>query len=93
MATASAASLLTALPGPLPITPPRAITLAEAGRVHALIQSRIPALRHPRQLTRFLCGLSSPATLRDRLTTKHEDYGMLAAVCFEEVLAHCNASI
>ena len=80
-------------PGPLPITPPRAITQAEAGRVHALIQSRIPALRHPRQLTRFLCGLSSPATLRDRLTTKHEDYGMLAAVCFEEVLAHCNASI
>lgn len=79
-------------PVPLPEAPPREITAEEAGRIHALIQSRLPALRHPRQLTRFLCGLSSPAILRDRLY-RHDDYGMLAEVPFQEVLAHAEAGL
>jgi ATP-dependent DNA helicase RecQ len=46
------------------------------------------ALGQPRQLARFLCGLSSPATVRTKLT-RHELYGALAAHRFAEVLALC----
>jgi ATP-dependent DNA helicase RecQ len=46
---------------------------------------RNPNLAHPRQLTRFLCGLTSPATTRAKLT-RHADYGSLARVPFLEVL-------
>ncbi|MDF1851092.1 MAG: RecQ family ATP-dependent DNA helicase [Verrucomicrobiales bacterium] len=44
-----------------------------------------PALRQPRQLARFLCGLSSPATTRARLQ-RDEDFGFLAEVPFMDVL-------
>ena len=46
----------------------------------------IPAeLGQPRQLARFLCGLSSPATTRAQLS-RHELYGALAAHRFAVVL-------
>ena len=44
------------------------------------------ALSHPRQLARFLCGLSSPATSRTRLT-RHPRFGSFADMPFLEVLA------
>ncbi|MES2708400.1 MAG: ATP-dependent DNA helicase RecQ [Verrucomicrobiota bacterium] len=77
-------------PAPLPEAGVREITPEEAGRVHALIRTGLPALRHPRQLARFLCGLSSPAIWRDRLH-RHDDYGLLAEVPFPEVLAQAEA--
>ena len=43
------------------------------------------ALGQPRQLARFLCGLSSPATTRAKLS-RHELYGALAAHRFAAVL-------
>jgi ATP-dependent DNA helicase RecQ len=43
-------------------------------------------LRQPRQLARFLCGLSSPAATRARLS-RHDHYGALEAVPFQTVLA------
>lgn len=49
-----------------------------------------PALRQPRQLARFLCGLSSPATTKARLQ-RDERYGVLAEVPFLEVLDHISA--
>ncbi len=79
-------------PLPLPIGPERAITLAEAGQIRELVRARHPALRHPRQLARFLCGISSPAAQRDKLT-KHECFGLLATVPFDTVLAHAEASV
>ena len=79
-------------PVPLPAAPVPTISTEAATRIQALIQTRLPALRHPRQLARFLCGLSSPAALRDRLT-KHGDYALLAGVPFDDVLAHCTASM
>jgi ATP-dependent DNA helicase RecQ len=48
------------------------------------------ALGQPRQLARFLCGLSSPATARERLS-RNELYGALAAHSFASVLALCEA--
>ncbi len=79
-------------PAPLPAAPERPVTHGEADRIRHLVRQRLPALRHPRQLTRFLCGISSPATQRDRLT-RHEDFGMLAEVPFDTVLAHAEATM
>lgn len=44
------------------------------------------ALAQPRQLTRFLCGLSSPATSRARLMG-HPSFGALAHIPFGDVLS------
>lgn len=78
-------------PVPLPTAPPRAITLEEAERIRLLVRERLPALRHPRQLARFLCGIGSPATQRDRLT-KQADFGLLSDVSFDHVLSQAEAS-
>jgi ATP-dependent DNA helicase RecQ len=71
---------------------PPAARLPEPAAVIA--PSRMAALRaeHPaelgqsRQLARFLCGLSSPATARAKLT-RHDAYGALSAHRFADVLA------
>jgi ATP-dependent DNA helicase RecQ len=55
-------------------------------RVETLIKQRHASLRHPRQLARFLCGLTSPATSAARLG-KHPDFGLLADLPFQRVLA------
>ena len=78
-------------PAPLPAAAPRPIRLEEAGQIRHLVRERLPALRHPRQLARFLCGISSPATQRDRLT-KHACFGLLSEVPFDTVLAQAEAS-
>ena len=78
-------------PVPLPAAKPRPVTLPEAEQIRQLVRARLPALRHPRQLARFLCGISSPATQRDKLT-KHECFGLLVEVPFDAVLAQAEAS-
>jgi ATP-dependent DNA helicase RecQ len=54
-----------------------------AGQKHA-------ALGSPRQLARFLCGMTSPASTRARLT-RHDSFGLLADLPFTEVLAIAEA--
>ena len=54
-------------------------------RIQRLQAQNLPALGHPRQLARFLCGLTSPATSAARLG-KHSDFGSLADVPFQRVL-------
>ncbi|MDF2375617.1 MAG: RecQ family ATP-dependent DNA helicase [Verrucomicrobiales bacterium] len=49
-----------------------------------------PALRQPRQIARFLSGLSSPATTRARLQ-RDERFGALAEVPFLDLLDHISA--
>jgi ATP-dependent DNA helicase RecQ len=44
-----------------------------------------PALQHPRQLTRFLCGISSPAATAARLH-RHPKFGALGHLPFAQVL-------
>jgi ATP-dependent DNA helicase RecQ len=44
------------------------------------------ALGLPRQLARFLCGLSSPRLIQEKLT-RHPLFGSLGAVAFREVMA------
>jgi len=53
-------------------------------------QEAITALQHPRQLTRFLCGLPSPATQQSHLK-RHHAFGALAGFSFARVLRAVDA--
>jgi ATP-dependent DNA helicase RecQ len=50
-----------------------------------LLSRRHASLRTPRQLTRYLCGITSPATTRERITRQNE-FGLLERVPFADVL-------
>ncbi|MEI6607854.1 MAG: RecQ family ATP-dependent DNA helicase, partial [Verrucomicrobiota bacterium] len=73
--------------------PPQAIKRAPARRpsddewraLAALTSEQHAALATSRQLARFLCGLSSPAGTRARLT-RHAAFGLLADLPFADVL-------
>ncbi|MGC6427921.1 MAG: RecQ family ATP-dependent DNA helicase [Akkermansiaceae bacterium] len=68
-----------------------------------LISLKQPGLRSPRQLARFLCGITSPATSyswylpegarRKVRLTNHDAYSMLEQRPFQDVLALCEAQI
>ena len=75
-----------AAPIALPATPVPPFTAADLETIRELILEELPALSTPRQLTRFLCGLASPAATRARLT-KRPDFGHFATVPFRDVLA------
>jgi ATP-dependent DNA helicase RecQ len=73
--------------------PPRSeqweIAIAGISAIQTLRAEGHAALRSKRALARFLCGITSPAVSRDRLT-RHDAFGMLESVPFAEVLAHLN---
>lgn len=73
--------------GPLPAAKRLEITLEQAEEIRQLKAENHPALRQPRQLTRYLCGLSSPATTRAKLQ-KLDQFGLLAEVPFLDALTH-----
>jgi ATP-dependent DNA helicase RecQ len=73
----------TRLPEPrAPGDPGRLVDRAE---LSALRQRHVDALGHPRQTARFLCGLTSPAVSRERLTG-HPLFGSLVDHRFAAVL-------
>ena len=74
------------LPWPEPKPPLETIVPAEA--LASLCEQHSHALASPRQRARFLCGITSPATTRAKLT-KHPLFGSLAERRFAEVLAWC----
>jgi ATP-dependent DNA helicase RecQ len=74
----------------LPATPIAPFTAADAEEIRALIGEGKAALRSPRALTRYLCGLTSPATTRAKLTRRPE-FGRWAARPFRTVLAQVEA--
>jgi ATP-dependent DNA helicase RecQ len=59
--------------------------------LRALVDAHPEALRAPRQRARFLCGLSSPAATRAKLT-RHPLFGALAEHRFADVLARCEST-
>lgn len=63
---------------------PRKITQAEHSQILSLLEEKHAALGTPRQLARFLCGMSSPASMRARLY-RNDTYGLLSALPFTEV--------
>jgi ATP-dependent DNA helicase RecQ len=69
----------------LPAAPQRDLGGPETALLKGLLARRHEALATPRQLTRFLCGLASPATSRAKLT-KDLAFGALANLSFQTVL-------
>jgi ATP-dependent DNA helicase RecQ len=74
----------------LPASPIPPFTEADTEEIRALIFEEIPSLSTPRQVTRYLCGLTSPATTRAKLT-KRPEFGRYTAVPFRTVLAQVEA--
>ena len=74
-------------PAKLPPAPARApIPETWKSEIQALRRAHPNALGEPRQVARFLCGLSSPATTREKLS-RHPRFGALEERPFAEVLA------
>ena len=72
-------------PRKLTCTPPPPMTGEHAAMVRALTNERHDALAHPRQIARFLAGLTSPKASRARLT-RDPRFGQLRHVPFSRVL-------
>lgn len=70
--------------------PPTTTSLTESDRqtITRVAAERHKALASPRQLTRFLCGIASPATSKAKLRS-HTEFGRLERVPFGEVLKAC----
>jgi ATP-dependent DNA helicase RecQ len=77
---------------PLPAASCAGIACGWQPRLHQLLAEKHAALAAPRQVARFLCGLSSPATARAKLRA-HPMFGMLAATPFHDVLAAAESEI
>ncbi|MCO6454465.1 MAG: RecQ family ATP-dependent DNA helicase [Pirellulaceae bacterium] len=76
----------TAPPAPLPALAQPVIEDRLWQQALTLRRERASVLEPPVAFTRFLCGVSSPALVRGKLT-RHELFGCLADVPFEQVLA------
>jgi len=74
-----------ASPRVLPRSPVRALGDVHRGVIAHVCEENHEVLQHPRQLARFLCGLTSPATSRARLG-KHPRFGSFAELPFSDVL-------
>ena len=66
------------------------ITSDQLEAIAEVVAEKHAALRQPRQLARFLCGITSPAAARERLS-RHDHFGMLAEVPFQTVLAQAES--
>ena len=82
--------------GKMPTKLPRAavgdIALEDLEKIQELRREGHGCLKSPRQLARFLCGISSPAATRARLT-RHDAFGLLEHVAFADVLALAEETI
>ena len=93
----------TPVPQALPSSPEPEISNVDLELIQNLIGEKNPGLRTPRQLARFLCGITSPATSRtwylpagarrkQRLTS-HDAYALLENHDFQSVLDQCELLI
>ena len=72
-------------PGRLPRTPFQGMSDDHVQIVDSVRSESHEALQHPRQLTRFLCGLTSPAVTKARLS-RHPHFGCFTDLPFPHVL-------
>ena len=70
----------------LPCTIEGEVSVDDVALIRALVEEKHASLRQPRQLARFLCGITSPAASRARLS-RHDSFGALQSVPFLAVLA------
>ena len=91
------------VPSELPSSAPPEISPEELQLIQQLIDEKHAGLRAPRQLARFLCGMTSPATSytwylpegarRKIRLTAHDAYSALQHQDFQEVLQICTAQV
>ena len=72
-------------PAKVPRSPMREVDQEQLAIIQELRAEKHAPLKTPRQLARFLCGISSPAAQRARLT-RHDAFGLLEGLPFAEVL-------
>jgi ATP-dependent DNA helicase RecQ len=76
------------------LSPPRDLpaidAIIEATTLQNMRREYAEALREPRQMARFLCGLASPALTKAKLS-RHALFGKLENHRFSEVLAWCES--
>ena len=77
-------------PREIPQSPTPPITTEHVAAIQELQREKHPSLRTGRQLARFLCGLTSPATSRERLT-RHQNFGLLDRIPFADVLTQTDS--
>lgn len=87
----------------IPYSPPSEITPSQLALIQSLIKEKHAALRSPRQLARFLSGLTSPATSylwylptgasRKARLTQHDAYALLENHSFNDTLDLCKSLI
>jgi ATP-dependent DNA helicase RecQ len=65
---------------------PPSIEPGDITAIKRLIAEHHPSIETPRQLTRFLCGISSPATTRAKLRQKTKLFGAHDSTPFQSVL-------
>ncbi len=70
----------------------RGITDEEWQSIQSVIRENHPALSTPRQLARFLCGMTSPAATRAK-RSRHDAFALLGDLPFRDVLANVVALI
>jgi ATP-dependent DNA helicase RecQ len=73
---------------PAPAAPARVEDVVDVGRLAALRRKHPEALGHPRQVARYLCGLSSPAVGKARIG-RDPLFGSAEGLRFSDVLAWC----
>lgn len=73
---------------PLPRRAPSQLSPDDREVISELAARKLPPLRSTRQMARFLCGITSPATSRDRLGG-NPLFGKFAEVPFLDVLKAC----
>ena len=76
---------------PVESAAPPQVSAEELTIIEQLQAEQHSALAHPRQLTRFLCGITSPAAGKARLT-RDPRFGCLAEFPFAEVLEKVTGS-
>ncbi len=62
------------------------LTPRDIQSIMRLNADRHPSIKTPRQLTRFLCGITSPATTRAKLRQKTKLFGAFDSIPFKSVL-------
>ncbi|MEM7012993.1 MAG: RecQ family ATP-dependent DNA helicase [Verrucomicrobiota bacterium] len=66
------------------------LSFEQVEMIHSIRAEKHSALKHPRQLARFLCGIRSPKSTRARLG-RHDLFGCLESTPFRTVLAQVEA--
>jgi len=79
-----------AAPRIIPRTQEPKLSTEDIAVIQGVHAERHAALRAPRQLARFLCGITSPATSRDRLT-RHDHFGHFQGYSFQVILEQCES--